>query len=252
MTLRSLTKKLSLNRGVDDVVLEEDRLLWNQERSHLCQSRIQPKKDSQLELLPPRPTALQLGAPIPVPPMCAVRFSSHPRQHYLGHIPFSLDSYGWLFVLPFRGTKALPPNHFHNSTAFDGAITLHQDSCANRMWTSMALIDFEYLPQTVDRLFIGIHLPNNFYNPDTTIPPVTRKYAASGLIELINADMVDEEKWRRSDLLWPAWELASKRAEKAEEDMFKQKPELFDLNALHSTYICERETGYLKNYLWCR
>jgi hypothetical protein len=250
MSLRGLVRRISTSGpSINPVVAERDKVSWDAERQELLQSRVLPGVSGGADgVLPSQKSSLQLGLPVVLPSLSAIRFSAHPRQHRKRNSPLSLDSFPQLFLQPFAGCKPLPPIWGSSGSAFDEAIHIYGDNYAGRLWTNLAMVDWDFIPESVDCIFIGLILPNNSYQGNSN------SYAASGLLEVLPSDLIDDINWRKCDIMWPAWDSLDQdqRSERAEQDLFKPNPELFHPEAIYSTYIAKSETGFANSYIWAK
>ena len=244
MSLRGLVKKISISGSrVDPLLIEQDKVKWQEERVNLLMSRQIPQGSEEFGFFPPRKTPDELGPPVPVPPMSAIRLSFLKWQKAQGeNITPELN----LFCQTFCNGKPHAYVGEGSTKAYEEAIAYAESDYALR--TKMLLIDWEEIPEDVDCIFLGVLFPKNsaaLLRGDTW-------FSATGLLEMLAIEDIDEEKWKREYDQWPQWDKdpANNRAELADKDLFKKEPEFFMKNSVYSTYLCDRELGFTQSYLW--
>ena len=240
--IRSLVRRVSSSASVPNAIHGQEEAKWQVEREELLVSRLVPMADAprmNASHIPPPKSALLLGPAVELPVHCAFRFTSRERQYRHGGLKAATPK---LFGVPFAGGKVQPFIWESNPSAFQEVIMLGSHSDHNLL-TQMMLVDWDFIPPEVDCLVMGLLLPCNYYAH-------YGQFSATGLLELLPADAVDENEWTRKYDNWPHWESFGDSGECAEVDLFRPVPELFDLSALYSTYVCASEVGFVNSYIW--
>lgn len=242
-----LVKKISVSGSrADPYLLEQDKVKWQEERDNLLMSRAIPKPDDmeEMDLFPQRKTEDELGPPIPLPPMTAIRLSFLNCQTLKNgeHTYPQLQ----LFCQSFCSGKPHCSVSENSKKAFEEAIVFGSDD--KILQTKMLLVDWTDIPEDIDCIFIGVLFPKN----SAKLLRGNIWFSATGMLEMLSMDDLDEDNWTRDSKDWPQWDLhySPVRANLANEDMFKNAPEFFLKNSVFSTYLCDKELGYTQSYLW--
>lgn len=246
MSLRSFVRKISMNRDVNLVEVQEDEMKWKEERESLLVSRLNTPAEGEItELYPPRKTEGELGPPVPIPEMAAIRLTHLVKQKMQNGL-FITEPDIQLFCQSFAKDQKHSFVNEVNTKAYEEAIAFGS-TVDGKLSTKMLLFDWDAIPSFVDCIFIGILLP---HNSDGKIRG-ENIFSSTGMLELLDLNDVDEDKWMRDNNSWPVWDYDSPvRIQLAEKDMFKGEPEFFSKNSIYSTYLCSKETGLTKAYLW--
>ena len=245
-SLRTFVRKISNRDTVNPVIVQQDELQWKEERESLLVSRIcVPSEGEVTDLYPVRKGEEELGPPVPIPPMSAIRLSFLNRQREKQLIRW-VEPDLKLFCQAFCKDK-------RHAVINEDVVKVYEEALAfgstvtDKLRTQMILADWEAIPVDVDCIFIGVLLPKNSDGAIRDGP----MFSSTGLLELLNLDDIDENQWMRQDANWPVWDVDSPvRIQMAEKDLFKLEPEFFYKNSTYSTYLCSKEMGLTRGYLW--